>query len=353
MSNSSLEELIESIIYVEFDDVLGPNPKLWIPEGLSENIRMLISIKTITLLTGEEMYLPKSLIMVPFPSLDLKALVKYIQWEDKERRGGIARTAITLLFKDINDAIFYKYMKDLEAVFDDISQKIVILEGEKADNNLLLNELNTFENNVIKVLDSLRSSELAIHDTEAFPAQEAETETFDYRFKVIVCGDPGSGKTSTVLRFTDKAFRKTYIPTIGVNISEKNIRVGKSNVNFVIWDIAGQTKFQMMRTHFYQGAEALLLIYDLTREKTFESIPSWHKDIITSLAGKNLIKKGFVIANKKDLENERKILKEEGLTISKNIGYDYIETSALTGENINETFIKIAEALLPSEHATD
>ncbi len=346
----SIEKMINGIIYTEFDDVLGPNPKLWLPEELSMNNRMLISIKTITLLTGEETHLPKGLVMIPFPSIEMKALIKYIQWDDPERRGGIARTAITLLFNETDDAIFYKYMKDLEVAFEEAGEKISKMEASKAENEPILGELKDFQDRIIKLLEDLRKSEMAVHEGVAFPTQEGDGERFDYRFKVVVCGDPGSGKTSTVLRFTDNAFKRTYMPTIGVNISEKNIQVGKSNVNFVIWDVAGQSKFQMMRTHFYTGAEAVLLIFDLTREKTFQSIPNWDKDIKTSLGGRNIVKIGFILGNKKDLVDERKVSLEEGNNTGSELNLKYIETSALTGENVNDAFIKIAEALVPKEH---
>lgn len=346
----SVKDLIYGIIYTQFDDILGPDPKLWLPEELSMNNRMLISIKTITLLTGEENILPKGLVMIPFPSIEMKALIKYIQWDDPERRGGIARTAITLLFKESDDAIFYKYMKDLEVVFEEAGEKISKMEVSKAENEPILGELRDFQGSIIKLLEDLRKTEMAIHNAEAFPTQEGAEERFDYRFKIVVCGDPGSGKTSTVLRFTDNAFKRTYMPTIGVNISEKHIQVGKSNVNFIIWDVAGQSKFQMMRTHFYTGAEAVLLIFDLTREKTFQSISNWHQDILTSLGGRNIIKIGFILGNKKDLVDERKVSIDEGNRVGNELKLEYIETSALTGENVNEAFIKIARALLPEEH---
>ena len=346
----SIEDLIYGVIYTEFDDVLGPNPKLWLPEELSMNQRMLISIKTITLLTGEENILPKGLVMIPFPSIEMKALIKYIQWDDPERRGGIARTAITLLFNESDDAIFYKYMEDLKASFEEAGENISKMEASKAENEPILGELRDFQGRIVKLLEDLRKSEMAIQEGVAFPTQEGAEERFDYRFKVVVCGDPGSGKTSTVLRFTDNAFKRTYMPTIGVSISEKNVTVGKSNVNFIIWDVAGQSKFQMMRTHFYTGAEAVLLIFDLTREKTFQSIPNWDKDIKTSLGSKNIVKIGFILGNKKDLVDERKVSTDEGNNVGSELNLEYIETSALTGENINEAFIKIARALVPEEH---
>ena len=342
-----ISDILKGIVYTEFDDVLGPDPKIWFPTDMGLERRMLISIKTITLLTGEEDIIPKNLIIIPFPSLNLKALVKYVEWKDPERRGGIARTSITLLFKDEDDAIFYKYREDFEALFNEIAQKIAELEASKAEKKLLTNELYNFQSNIIKLLEELRNQELAAEQKEAFPEKEVpEEQVFDYRYKIIVCGDPGAGKTSIVLRFTDNAFRRTYMPTIGVQISEKTIHIENSRVQLVVWDLAGQSKFEMMRTHFYQGSEAILLIFDLTREKTFKSIRNWHNDVQKAVENNNLIKIGFILGNKNDLIDERKVSGEEAERLSNELNLEYLESSALTGENIESIFRKIAETLI-------
>ncbi len=342
-----IEELISGMVYSEFDDMLGPTPKSWLPETLSENIRMLISIKTITILTGEELFLPKSLIVLPFPSLEMKGLVKYIQWNDEDRRGGMARTSITVLFKENNDAIFYKYLKDLEAIFNDIAQKISGMESSKVEKDIIYKEINVFQDDLLKTLENFRNEELTEKTSEEFPEISAESEDdFDYRYKVVVCGDPSVGKTSTILRFTNNAFKRSYLPTIGVNISDKNVFMENSNVQLVLWDLAGQSKFQTMRTHFYQGADAIFLVFDLTRPKTLNSISNWHADINKALGNKNAIKIGFILGNKNDLIDERRVSMEDAQRLAEELNLDYIETSALTGENVNSSFYKIAETLV-------
>lgn len=341
-----VSDLISSIIYMELSEELGPVTKSYLPRSLPENHQMLVSVKTITLLAGEEAFIPKELIIIPFPSINMKCLVKYIQWEDNERRGNIGSAAIAMLFKEANDAVFYKYIKDFEGLYNEYGKKFADLELKKAESSEFSNLLEVFQAKFIDLLDQLREKELKEED--AFP--EATTKNKDLKtfiFKIIVCGDPSVGKTSSILRFTHNAFKRTYMPTIGVNITEKEILLNGSMIKLVLWDIAGQQKFETMRSHFYQGAEGMLLIYDVTQFKTFNSIYSWHKDIQKNI--KREVHAGVVIANKCDLQDSREINRIDGKKLADELGLLYYETSALTGENINEAFHKIAEAILKNK----
>lgn len=338
-----LEDLITGVIYTEFHDELGPNPKVWTPSSLSQNIQMLVAVKTITMLTGEEHILPKDIVVIPFPSLNSKGLVKYIEWKDETRRGGLAKAAITILFNELDDSIFYKYNDDLKPLFDGLCSSIAKFEALHVDNAILREEISNFHSKVKMLLEDLRKKELVLQKADAFPEEEGKSE-FEYRFKIVVIGDPSVGKSSTILRFTHNAFTRTYMPTIGVSISEKNIKIGKKNILFILWDIAGQSKFETMRKHFYQGAEGALLVFDLTLEKSFQSILNWYKDVKKNVQTNKFV--GILIGNKSDLINERKVKKEDALILAQELKLDYIEISALSGENVNQTFFKMAETLI-------
>ena len=151
--------------------------------------------------------------------------------------------------------------------------------------------------------------------------------------------------TSTILRFTDKAFTKNYLPTLGVNISEKFIKIGDELVSLTLWDIAGQEKFNRMRKHFYQGVDGMLLVFDLTRPESFNNIDEWYEDIKKN-AEVNYELVGFMIGNKQDLIDERKVIRDNAISLTKKLNLDYFETSALTGHNINEVFFKIARDII-------
>lgn len=343
------EKIIHSIIYSLLNEEIGPQPYLWDPVDLSDNIRMSASIKSITILSTDQGVIPQSLVIIPFPMFNLKGIIKYIERQDDASRGGAAISSITLLFNEAYDLIFYKYIDYLESVFTESAQKIIELEDKQAKSDKIYNEMNNLKINISEILDDLRNKEKSTSESEAFPEETKTGEKIlGFNYKIVVCGDPGVGKTSTILSFTDNAFTNTYIPTLGVSVSEKNIKVEERHFNFILWDIAGQSKFELMRRHFYEGLKAVILIFDLTNRKSFENIKKWYKDIKKNVKPSKKILVGFILGNKEDLASERNIISEEALKIAKELNLEYIETSALTGKNIEECFYKLAKSLIKS-----
>lgn len=339
------EDLIRGIIYSEVDDALGPNPILWLPSDLPEDIKMHVSIKVVTLLTADQGRLPDSLVILPFPLLNLKGIIKYIEMKDETKRGGIYLTMITLLFHELNDVIFYKGMENFDNAFDDFAQRITKLKEFGAGRENIRAEVVQLRENILDILEDLKESE----QHEAFPEEAIQPieEEIHFQFKIIVVGDPTVGKTSLILRYTENAFRRTYISTLGVQVSHKIYRVNDKNIQLILWDLAGQAKFDVMRSAFYQGAKAVLIAFDLTNAASFLSIKNWYYDIMKHSELKyNLI--GFVLGNKNDLISERVVSLTEATQLANIFKLGYFETSALTGENVDVAFNKLAETLLSS-----
>ena len=344
------ENIIVGIVYTEIDDLLGPNPIFWLPSDLPKKALVNISIKTVTLLTAEKGLIPKSLSFIPFPSLEMKGIIKYIEYADETRRGKIYNSAITILFKEFDDLIFYKYMTNLESIFNDTAQKIIKLGESKATKEKIAEEIKNLQSNISIILEDLRIKEVNEPSLEPFPeVKSIPTSMKEYIAKIIVCGDPNVGKTSIILRYTRNAFKRTYLPSIGVNICEKTLNVYKSSVKLVLWDIAGQNKFQIMRKYFYAGADGFILVFDLTDNNTFHNIEKWSQDIKKYLVNAD-DKVGFIIANKNDLTDKRSVNKKNILKLAKKLNLEYIETSALTGQNIELAFKKIADIFIKSEN---
>ena len=166
-------------------------------------------------------------------------------------------------------------------------------------------------------------------------------EIADFKWKIIVIGDPSVGKTTLMLRYTQKKFRELYIPTVGAQISRKDVKIGEHICSLNIWDIAGQQKFSNIRRLFYEGADAAMIIFDITDKTSFVNTSIWFKDYI-SLCNNRF---GVLIGNKVDLEKNRIILQEWGQTLSEKMGFRYFETSAKTGKNIEDVFSYIAANL--------
>lgn len=340
-----IEGLIKGLIYIEFHDIKGTNPVVWTPSDLDEQLRILCGIKAVSLLTGEESYIPKELITLPFPSRNLKGMIKFLKWTDKSRRGNFGRSALILLFHEADDLIFYKARQYLESIFNDIISNIINIELIKTDQNKLKEQINILSEKIKFTLQDLRDKELIRDPSEEFPSlDDLRDEVIDYKFKIVVCGDPRVGKTSTILRFTNNAFTRTYIPTLGVNVTQKALKIDGKIIKLVLWDIAGQSKFSKMRIHFYQGAEGVLLVFDLSNKKSFESIRRWYKDIENNLKGRFKII-GFLLGNKNDLDDKREIDKEAATELANDLNLKYVETSALTGNNVKKMFTAIAKEI--------
>lgn len=340
-------KIIEGIIYAHFDDKFGPMAVAWTPAELSSQARDLVGLKSINIMMGEGGAVPESLAILPFPSINLKGMSRYFEISDESHRGGAKGNSLTLVFSEANDAIFYKYINNFEALFNETINEITALVTAKVQKSRIQEEIHHLFGKMEALLGELHDIETSPQDLAAFPEERPESiEVEDYSFKIIVCGDPMVGKTSTILRFTDNAFMRTYLPTMGVQISEKKLRLKTGNVSLVIWDLAGQSKYQAARKHFYKGAHGLLLVYDLTRRKTLGNISHWHKDI------KKYVKRdlsGLILGNKCDLVDQSSVKHDEILNLSSELGIDYLTTSALTGENVDQAFIQIAERLIEEE----
>ncbi len=336
-------DYIVGAVYAELNEEFGPNPVYWIPKNLDPRTTMHVAIKSITLLTAEDGKIPKTLTMLPFPSLKLKGLIKYLEWKDENRRGGVGITSFCLLINESDDLIFYKYIKEFESIFSEIADKLILMEENKRIDEVIHSELINLIQKIESLLDQFKiAEEVSVAQPIVDPSKFISKPEL-FQFKIAVCGDPHVGKTSLILRYTNKVFNRNYLPTLGVSVSSKIIQVDDALVQLVIWDIAGQAQFKTMRNAFYKGARGVFFVFDLTNPESFDNLESWYKDI-----EKNVIEfpKGHIIGNKNDLKEQRVINKEEANQIADKLNLEYIETSALTGESVELIFEKLARKLL-------
>uniref|UniRef100_A0A3P9HPC8 small monomeric GTPase n=1 Tax=Oryzias latipes TaxID=8090 RepID=A0A3P9HPC8_ORYLA len=104
-------------------------------------------------------------------------------------------------------------------------------------------------------------------------------KTYDYLFKLLLIGDSGVGKTCVLFRFADDAFNSTFISTIGIDFKIRTIDLNGKKIKLQIWDTAGQERFRTITTAYYRGAMGIMLVYDITNEKSFENIKNWIRNI--------------------------------------------------------------------------
>lgn len=165
---------------------------------------------------------------------------------------------------------------------------------------------------------------------------------YEFIFKYIIIGDMGVGKSCLLHQFTDMKFLADSPHTIGVEFGTKIIEVMGKKIKLQIWDTAGQERFRAVTRSYYRGAAGALLVYDITRRATFNRLTSWLTDA-RNLTNPNTII--MLVGNKKDMEDARDVSYEEASAFAEQNGLIFLETSAKTGENVEDTFLKSAKLI--------
>ncbi len=167
----------------------------------------------------------------------------------------------------------------------------------------------------------------------------------EFIFKIILIGPGAVGKTSLLERFVHNRFSGKYELTIGVDFLTKTMEIGADSVRITIWDIGGQDRFKFMRNRFYDGARGALLVFDLSRGQTYKDIKKWLNEF-RQFAGNKV--PFILIGNKADLLEDigEVVERSEAQKFAENEGSIYIETSAKTGDNVEEAFLQLVRKLI-------
>jgi len=162
------------------------------------------------------------------------------------------------------------------------------------------------------------------------------------QFKLVLLGESAVGKSSLVLRFVKGQFHEFQESTIGAAFLTQTVLLDDTTVKFEIWDTAGQERYHSLAPMYYRGAQAAIVVYDITNADTFTRAKTWVRelqkqarpDIVIALAG-----------NKSDLGSRRTVEYEEANAYAEENGLLFMETSAKNANNVNEIFLAIARRL--------
>jgi len=161
--------------------------------------------------------------------------------------------------------------------------------------------------------------------------------TYDYSFKLTMVGDSSVGKTSIIKQYIYDIFTDRE-PTIGIDFGAKMIKICDKNIKLFIWDTAGQEAFRSITRSYYNYSAGVILVFDVTNINSFNHVRNWLEEI--RLYARDHIKI-ILVGNKIDKPN-RQIDYNMANIFANNHGLQYIETSALLKQNIDELFRMIA-----------
>lgn len=170
------------------------------------------------------------------------------------------------------------------------------------------------------------------------------------QFKLVLLGESSVGKSSLVLRFVKGQFHEFQESTIGAAFLTQTVQIDDTTVKFEIWDTAGQERYHSLAPMYYRGAQAAIVVYDITNKETFHKAQTWIKELQRQASPNIVI---ALAGNKLDLASKRAVSYEDAKAYADECSLLFMETSAKTAANVMDIFTSIAKKLPKSEQGQD
>lgn len=166
--------------------------------------------------------------------------------------------------------------------------------------------------------------------------------------KIIILGDSGVGKTSLLHQYVSHKFEARYKATIGADFMTKEVEVDGVKVTLQLWDTAGQERFQSLGSAFFRGADACVLVYDVTQAESFSHVKSWLEEFSIQSGRRDCA----LVGNKTDQEERRQVQFKAAEAWCAQQGQEndttvpYFETSAKENVGVEEAFLAVVKMAL-------
>lgn len=157
-------------------------------------------------------------------------------------------------------------------------------------------------------------------------------------FKIVIAGNGRVGKSSLVHRYVAGQFNQSYSVTIGADFASREVDMGNETIRLVIWDLAGQRRFHVVRDGFYRGAKVVIPVFDITNKQSWDDLPLWTEEITQRAPAAQIV----LVGNKADLEHERVVPHSVAHKWAQQRSYGYLETSCATGAAVDDLFVGVA-----------
>ena len=237
---------------------------------------------------------------------------------------------------------------------------------EFLENNKSLDNLEISIKNGDNIQELIKKINSAVNETKNELPSNIVSEALEKKANLmnsqgalsfILIGDSTVGKTCFLNRYFKNQFAETFLSTIGIDKEMKFVKIGNDSYKLTVWDTAGQERFRCLPKKYYQNADGVLLLFDVTNEETFTSVSNWMKDVKDN-SGKNISNDAnkeseislYLIGNKID-KADRVITREKAEEMAKSLGMKYFEVSCKINMNIPEVMARmIMECHMKANH---
>lgn len=241
---------------------------------------------------------------------------------------------------DINAFAEEAFASLTNTTFDDLIRSSAQLQNqekkETQENHSEQKEKEKNENDKKKHVNTTKLSETGSIDPKI--------KLIVYKFRVIILGNISVGKTCIWNKFIFNKYSKDYKCSVGVEMKVKNLNISQSSIaELKIWDTCGDEKYRAITRQYYKDADGIILVYDITKQSSFDSLESWLEEIKNNGPDYAEI---ILVGNKTDLTDQRVIQIEAAEKFAQNKKLSFIEVSAKTGRNVTLLFEKLTNKLI-------
>ncbi len=159
------------------------------------------------------------------------------------------------------------------------------------------------------------------------------------RFKLVLVGDGGVGKTTFVKRHLTGEFERKYVATVGVEVNSLTFQTNYGPITFDVWDTAGQEKVGGLRDGYYIRAKCAIIMFDVTGRSTYKNVPNWHRDLVRICENIPIV----LLGNKVDDQNRQ--VKAKQISFHRKHNLQYYEISAKSNYNYEKPFLYLSRVL--------
>jgi len=169
-----------------------------------------------------------------------------------------------------------------------------------------------------------------------------------HKYKILIIGDSGVGKTSLVCKLVDDQFQETFISTIGVDFKIKDLLVDGNAVRLYIWDTAGQERFRSLTSYYYRNAHGIMICFDVCDLNSFENTGRWIEEMGKMTNG-NVKARVLLVGTKCDLYSKRMVDGAIAREFADRNNMGFMETSATDSRSVAETFEELGRSILQND----